>query len=58
MFTRTVLSAAIEARSERTFYAQHGDVFAQGCLMTSGLLLAAALGQKLRVFIRTRSEIA
>lgn len=46
MFRRTNLIGEVRPRSDLTPYAKHGDIFAQGCLMISGLILATAIGKK------------
>lgn len=38
IFTQTALQARIPVRQPHTFYSQHGDVFAYGCVIICGLL--------------------
>ncbi|MBM2846914.1 MAG: Apolipoprotein N-acyltransferase, partial [Bacteroidetes bacterium] len=55
LFTKTVLSRTIGRSSELTFYTEHGDWFAVGCLFISGMFVAAAIGQKFKRRKRLRS---
>ncbi len=54
LYTQTIMTENIEPRTELTFYSQHGDWFAELCVMLSVFLLTAAFGKKLYMNIRTR----
>ena len=44
MYRRTILEGDIQPLSSITFYTQHGDWFAEGCLVVSLFFIVAALG--------------
>lgn len=54
MLARTTLIGEIQTNDERTFYSNHGDVFAQLCMIVSGLVVATAFGRKFYNVYRTR----
>ena len=45
LFTTAALSRTIGRSGELTFYSEHGDAFAQGCLWAAAAFLFAALGR-------------
>ena len=46
LFTQATLLRTIGRRSDLTFYSEHGDLLAQGCLLVAGLFFAAGVGRK------------
>jgi len=52
MFTQAVATTSVEREQEMTFYAQHGDWFAELCTMLSVFFVIGAFGSKMYVRIR------
>jgi apolipoprotein N-acyltransferase len=53
IFTTTMIVNSIKVNDDLTFYTIHGDVFAKICLFISGFFVAAALGKK--IYLKVRS---
>ena len=54
LYTQAIIAGDIEPKTELTFYSKNGDWFAELCFVLSAFLLAATLGKKFYMNIRTR----
>ena len=54
LYTRQVMTVEVMPKEEMTFYTQHGDWFAETCIMVSIFLLAAGAGGKIYHTIRAK----
>jgi apolipoprotein N-acyltransferase len=50
LYTTTTIDGDIEASDDRTYYARHGDIFAQACLFCGGLIVILAFVPKKRTW--------
>jgi apolipoprotein N-acyltransferase len=48
LFTQTILARTIGRSKDMSFYTEHGDWLAGGCLFAAGMFVAAAVGQKFK----------
>ncbi len=57
MLTTTSIDLDIKARRDLTFYTKNGDLFSKLCLILSGFLIMAGIGQKFYKLVRKKNEI-
>jgi apolipoprotein N-acyltransferase len=56
MFTQRTIAAGIALRSDLTFYTEHGDWFAQTCLVGALFFLVASVGSRFYRYVRTNAQ--